>query len=205
VTFNGTTGVLSGLPTTAATFNISFTATNTAGSATQSFMLTVNKGTAAVTLSNLTQTYTGSPLTPTLTTTPSGLATTLTGAPDTNAGTYAVAATVNDSNYAGSAIGSFVINKAAATLALSNLAQTYDGTAKTATVATTPAGLAVVSVTYSGSATPPVNVGSYAVVASLSNANYTATNASGTLVVNKASATVTANAASKTYGLADPA
>ena len=40
-------------------------------------------GVATVTLSNLTQTYTGSPLTPTATTTPAGLAITWAGAPDT--------------------------------------------------------------------------------------------------------------------------
>jgi MBG domain/Bacterial Ig-like domain (group 2)/Abnormal spindle-like microcephaly-assoc'd, ASPM-SPD-2-Hydin/Kelch motif/Galactose oxidase, central domain len=88
---------------------------NHAGSSgTGSF--TINPAAATVTLSNLAQAYTGSALTPTVTTVPAKLAITWTGAPDTNAGTYAVTATVNDPNYAGMASGSFVISQAAATL-----------------------------------------------------------------------------------------
>ncbi len=80
--------------------------------------------------------------------------------------------------------------KATAMLALSNLTPTYDGTPKSATVTTNPQGLAVVSVTYNGSTTPPTNAASYAVIASLSNANYTANNATGTLVISQATPTV---------------
>src|SRR2546422_7287326 len=47
------------------------------------------------------------------------------------------------------------------------------------------------AITYNGSPTAPTNVGSYAVVASLSNANYTASNATGTLTINKGTATLT--------------
>src|SRR5204863_1844349 len=48
VTFNASTGVLSGTPTQAGSFPITFTATNgTAPNATQSFTLTVTKGTQA--------------------------------------------------------------------------------------------------------------------------------------------------------------
>jgi sugar lactone lactonase YvrE len=77
---------------------------------------TVNPATATVALSNLTQTYTGSALSPTVATTPSGLSYNLTGAPDTNAGSYAVTATVSNPNYTGSASGTFVINKASQTI-----------------------------------------------------------------------------------------
>ena len=87
---------------------------------------------ATVTPSNLTQTYTGHPLTPTATTAPPDLGITWVGAPDTNAGTYSVTATVNDSRYQGSASGTFTINKATATVALSNLTQTYTGSPLTA-------------------------------------------------------------------------
>ena len=41
-----------------------------------------------MTLSNLNQTYTGSALSPTVTTVPSGLSITPSGYPDTNAGSY---------------------------------------------------------------------------------------------------------------------
>jgi hypothetical protein len=75
---------------------------------------TVNKATASVSLSNLIQTYTGSPLYPTATTGPrSGLSVAWTGAPDTTVGRYAVTATVNDPNYtSNTASGTFVINPA---------------------------------------------------------------------------------------------
>jgi MBG domain/MBG domain (YGX type) len=122
----------------------------------------------------------------------------------TGAGSCTVTASQGGSsnyNAAADVSRSFSIAKAQATLALSNLNQTYDGSAKAVTVTTTPSGLSGVSVTYDGSTTAPTNAGSYAVVASLSNANYQATDASGTLVIAKANQTITFNAlANKTYG-----
>ncbi len=73
------------------------------------------------------------------------------------------------------------VNPAGATIALGGLVQSYDGTPKSATVTTTPDGLAV-SVTYNGSATPPTNPGAYAVVATINDANYSGS-ATGTLVI----------------------
>ncbi|HEY3390579.1 MAG TPA: MBG domain-containing protein, partial [Prolixibacteraceae bacterium] len=92
------------------------------------------------------------------------------------------------------------VNKATAILTLSNLTRTYDGTAKSATVTTSPAGLTGVNITYNGSTTLPINAGTYAVVASLTNANYTAANVTGNLVIGPKAATVVANAKTKTYG-----
>ena len=69
----------------------------------------IAKAPATVALSNLTQVFTGSPLTPTATTTPPGLTITWSNAPKTNTGTYAVTATVNEANYQGEASGSFVV------------------------------------------------------------------------------------------------
>lgn len=86
-----------------------------------------------------------------------------------------------------------------ATVTLGNLAQQYDGTARAATATTTPAGLAV-SLTYDGAATVPVNAGSYAVVATITDANYTGS-ASGTLVVSKADQSISfAALAERTVG-----
>ena len=76
-----------------------------------------------------------------------------------------------------------VVNKATATLALSNLTQVYDASPKAVTVTTTPPGLSGVGVTYDGSGTVPTAVGTYAIVASLTNQNYQATNATGTLTI----------------------
>src|SRR5213078_2186203 len=101
-------------------------------------------------------------------------------------GSYAVVASLSNANYtASNASGTLTINKGTATLALSNLTQGYDGSPKPVTVTTTPAGLTGVSVTYNGSTTAPTAIGSYSVIASLSNSNYTASNATGTLTITK--------------------
>ena len=161
--------------------------------------VSVNKAAATVVLDNLTQTYTGSALMPTATTNPPGLAITWTGAPQTNAGSYPVTATVNDANYQGSASGTFTINKAVATVVLSNLNQTYDGTEKTVTSETDPAGLNV-TFTYNGSDVPPVDAGIYSVVATVQDTNYEGCT-QGSLIIAKADQYITFNPLpDKTYG-----
>src|SRR5262249_21182887 len=49
------------------------------------------------------------------------------------------------------------------------------------TATTTPPGLSGLTVTYSGSTTPPTAIGSYPIVASLNNPNFQASNSLGTL------------------------
>jgi uncharacterized repeat protein (TIGR03803 family) len=78
------------------------------GSAGGTFV--IGKADATVTLSDLVQTYTGSPLMPTVTTVPAGLPIVWTNAPQTNAGRYAVTATVDHPAYQGAANGTFEIN-----------------------------------------------------------------------------------------------
>ena len=108
----------------------------------------------------------------TATTTPAGLTVNFTydgsGTAPTNAGSYTVVGTINNTNYQGSATGTLVIAKAAATVTLGSLSQTYDGTQQSATATTTPAGLTV-NFTYDGSGTAPTNAGSYAVVGTINN------------------------------------
>ncbi len=87
----------------------------------------------------------------------------------------------NGAGFAVSAAAALSVNKAAGTVVLSNLTQYYDGTPRPVSVATTPAGLAVV-VTYNGSPTPPTAPGSYAVTATIDDANYFGTS-NATLVV----------------------
>jgi hypothetical protein len=134
-----------------------------------------------------------------VTTDPAGLSVTFTYDPSNpvNAGNYAVTATVNDANYSGSATGTLVIAKAAATVTLDNLTHTYDGTTKAATATTTPAGLSV-AITYNPA--NPLNGGNYTVTATVNEANYAGSNA-GTLVINKANQTISFDALPvKTYG-----
>jgi hypothetical protein len=97
---------------------------------------------------------------------------------------------------------SLTVGQATATVTLGNLSPTYNGTPESVTATTNPAGLTV-SITYNGSSTAPTNVGSYAVVATINNSNYQGS-ASGTLTIAHAPASVTPNAATKVYGMADP-
>jgi hypothetical protein len=79
-----------------------------------------------VTLADVSQTYTGSPLAPTATTSPLGLTMVWTGTPRTDVGSYPVTATISDANYQGSANDTFVIAKANQTITFAPLAaQTY--------------------------------------------------------------------------------
>ncbi|MBZ5660252.1 MAG: MBG domain-containing protein [Acidobacteriia bacterium] len=101
------------------------------------------------------------------------------------------------------------VNKAAASVTLGNLAQTYDSTPKAVSAATTPSGLAF-TFSYSGiggtvygpSATAPTGAGTYSVSATINDTNY-AGNASGTLTVNKATPSITwATPAAISFGAA---
>jgi hypothetical protein len=93
----------------------------------------------------------------------------------------------------------FAIAKAAAVLSLGDLNQTYNGSPLAATASTSPAGLAVISITYGGSSAPPAAPGSYPVQATLDNDDYQAAPAVGTLVIGQASATMTLGNLSQTY------
>jgi rhamnogalacturonan endolyase len=115
------------------------------------------------------------------------------------AGTFTV--TLGATNLAGTGSATLILTiaKAPAMVTLGNLAATYDGLPHAASVATVPAGLAV-GVTYNGSPTAPTNAGSYAVVATVNDANYFG-GAADTLVIAKASQTITfPNPGAKTYG-----
>ena len=109
----------------------------------------------------------------------------------------------NDNNYSFSYVsGTLTISKATASVTPGSLSATYNGLPQPATATTTPAGLTV-AFTYDGSATVPVNAGSYAVTATVNDINYQGS-ASGTLVINKASLIATADDKSKIYGSSNP-
>lgn len=176
-----------------------------------SVTITINKATPTVLVTGGTFTFDSNPHpatgsvtgvggaslgTPTFVYTPGG------ATPPTAVGTYSVTSSyAGSANYnAASGTATITINGTQqATLTLSNLSQTYTGTARLVIVTTNPAGLTGVSVTYNGSTTVPVHAGSYAVVATLTDANYQAAPASGTLVVAKASPTVVVNPVNAVY------
>jgi hypothetical protein len=94
-------------------------------------------------------------------------------------------------------LGTLTVLKASGTVSLGSLAQTYDGTAKSASATTVPPGLTV-TFTYNGSANPPTNAGNYAVVGTILDTNYQGS-ANGTLVVSRAGATVLLGGLAQTY------
>ena len=160
--------------------------------------IAVNKAVASVTFTgSLSQTYDGTPKSAAIITIPpSGVTVTVAynGGPaaPTNAGSYPIVATINDANYQGTAASdNLVITQAPATVTLNgNPSQGYDGTAKSLTAATVPPGVAV-AVTYSGSTSAPINAGTYQVVASITDPNYTGTAANGSLTVTQKTPAIT--------------
>lgn len=102
---------------------------------------------AIVTLGNLAQTYTGSPLSVTVTTIPSGLTATVTydgsATPPTLAGSYAVGATVTSAGFTGSATGTLVISQAAQTINFPAIPAKVVGDSAFAPGATASSGLPV--------------------------------------------------------------
>ncbi|HWA28886.1 MAG TPA: immunoglobulin domain-containing protein, partial [Lacunisphaera sp.] len=99
--------------TNAGTYTANAVATGSFSGSNNSLTWTIAKATATVTLAGLAATYDGSSHAATATTNPSGKTVTFTydgsPTPPTAPGTYAVAATIDDVNYAGSAAGSLVI------------------------------------------------------------------------------------------------
>lgn len=104
-----------------------------------------------------------------------------------DAGGYSAVAT-NSGGSATSATVTLTVNQAVATVTLGSLSATYDTFGKAATATTLPAGLTV-TFTYDGGATLPVAAGSYAVVATVNDANYTGS-ATGTLSISQASQSI---------------
>jgi hypothetical protein len=141
--------------------------------------------TATITLSDLNPTYSGAPRPVTATTNPAGLPVLITyngsSTAPTAAGTYTVSAVVDAPSIIGSATGTLVIAKANASILLGNLSPAADGTPKTPSFTTSPTGLAV-SFTFNGSPTAPSYAGSYAIVATINDANYQGSTSSTMLI-----------------------
>lgn len=93
------------------------------------------------------------------------------------------------------------ITPAVVTVTLTNLNQTYTGSARTVIVTASPS--VATTVTYNGSTTPPATAGSYAVSASVTNANYSG-GTSGTLTIAPASQTVSFALGTGTIGSTVP-
>lgn len=117
------------------------------------------------------------------------------------ANSYAVTASyAGDTNYSAAQPipVQLQVTKATATVALTSLSATYDGNPHAATATTPPSGLNVTS-TYNGSATPPTGAGTYTVLSTINDPNYSGT-ATATLVISKATAPISFTMASHHYG-----
>ncbi len=184
LTYNGNANA----PTAVGKYTIVATISDENYTGTTSGTLVISPATATVTLGNLTDTYSAKAQSATATTSPAGLPVTFTynGSPvvPVNVGTYTVVAKINSLDAQGTATGTLTINPEPATVTLtpSTLAAVYTGKAHATTATTVPAKLAV-TFTYNGSSTAPINVGSYAVVGTINNLNYTGST-SGTLVIS---------------------
>jgi sugar lactone lactonase YvrE len=225
LTFNAVTGLISGTPadgTSGSYYPITFTATNSAGSATLTYTLTVTPaGALTITASSPTITYGGT--VPAITASGSGFVngdtiTSLTTPPTCSVtvpagnpvGTYTTTCSgAVDANY--SAInyvsGTLTVNPAAAlTITASSATITYGGAVPTIiasyngfvngeTATTTPP-------TCTTAATSSSPVGTYITSCSGAvDANYTAIKyVSGALTVNPAALTITASSGTMTYG-----
>ncbi|MTI37959.1 MBG domain-containing protein, partial [Fulvivirga lutimaris] len=122
---------------------------------------------------------------------------TLSGTPtETGDFTFEITATANGE----SVLQSFdlTIDKATATITISNTTQVYDGSPKpiTAVASETVAGI---DVTYDLSSTPPTDAGTYAIVATINDPNYQGVNGSESLIINKATATITISNTTQVY------
>ncbi|MBB6460476.1 MBG domain-containing protein [Flammeovirga kamogawensis] len=106
-----------------------------------------------------------------------------------NAGEYTVKASINDSNYQGETSETLVIEKAEATIVLSDLSVDYDGTEKNPSYTTSVEGLSV-DFSYDGDNASPIIGGEYAVIATINDLNYKGSLAA-TFVINKIEASVT--------------
>jgi hypothetical protein len=179
-------------PVAAGTYAVSATVATADYEGSAVGTLVISKAPAGVQIGGLAQVFDGSSKAIAVDTVPAGLPVSITydgePLPPVAAGSYPVEAKIEDPNYEGEAADMLVVAKAAATVSLGALAQSFDGLPKMVSVSTEPAGLAV-AVTYNGRSMPPAAAGKYAVVVTIEEANHAGT-ATGTLVVSKANAAV---------------
>jgi hypothetical protein len=199
LTFNMATGLISGTPAdgAAGNYSIMFSATNSAGSATLSYTLTVAPAPLAITASSGMMTYGGPP--PTITpsfmglvngdTTPGTVTCTTNATSSSPVGTYTSSCSATDSTYAITSVpGAVTVGPAPLTIVASSATMTYGGTVPTITPSFT--GLvngdsaATLGVTCTTTATSSSLPGSYPSTCTASHGtNYTITYVNGTVTV----------------------
>lgn len=219
LTLDSQSGVISGLPTTAGLTTVTLTAENVGGvSLPFKLGIMIAKGTQSIEFDTLPDRTFGDGPVPLSAVASSGLVVDLqvVSGPASlqanllslnGAGSVTLAASQpGNENYhtATPVLRSFSVHPAAATVTFSGpMSFTYDGNPKPLTVATAPVGLGV-NLTYNGSGTAPSAAGSYQVVATVTDSNYSGS-ATANLSITRATASLVMTGLSQTYsGVAQP-
>ncbi|HNX04932.1 MAG TPA: MBG domain-containing protein [Opitutales bacterium] len=186
LTVNATTGLISGTPTAAGSFNATIAASNAFGTGSASLKLTVAKGAQTITFSALPSTLTFGVAPVTLSASSnsgltvsysvqsgpasiSGNKLTINGAGQIEI----VASQSGDANYLPASPVSQTVEIAPATATIEITAPdvAYDGNPKPASVSTVPEGLAV-HILYNGATAAPTKAGTYTVTATIEDDQY---------------------------------
>jgi hypothetical protein len=189
ITYSGTASA----PVSAGTYQVAATVADPNYRGTATGTLVISPASVTITLTDMSATYDGTPKPAGAATSPAGVAVIVTyngsSTAPTAPGSYSVSAVPASANYGGSASGTLTIARAPLTVTLSSLTASYDGTPKGVAATTSPV-TKPVTVTYNGSSNAPTSAGSYAVVATVSDSNYSGS-ATGTLVIAKATPALT--------------
>ena len=115
-----------------------------------------------------------------------------------DAGEYEIVSMASSNNYEITTVnGTLTIEKAPAEVTFTGNSTTYNGNANPAGVTTVPADLPV-EITYNGATNIPVNAGTYEVVATVSDLNYTGSS-SGIFTINRAATAITFSGTGVTF------
>jgi hypothetical protein len=198
-----TYGGSSTAPTAAASYAVVATITTPNYAGSSSGTLLISSAAVTINLSGFSATYDGTAKSVGAITSPANIPLNITyngsSIAPTAAGSYSVSAAPGSSNYSGSASGTLIVNQAPATFTFVSLTGTYTGVAQPVSVIASPSTFTY-SVKYNGSISPPITAGSYNVVVTATDPNYTGGN-SGTYTVQKATPVVTwANPAALAFG-----
>ncbi|MBT28053.1 MAG: hypothetical protein CMO01_00220 [Thalassobius sp.] len=163
------------LPANAGTYQVQVSVEYEGETFTKSATLKIKPMVVSFAVSGLSHVYDGNSKAVNITTDPLGVdvITTYNGnmSKPVDAGTYDIVVETNDDNYTGQFNGELEIQKAGATVTLSNLEQVYTGKPTYVSVNTNPVGL-LVEILYNGQQESPSALGNYLVEADVIDKNY---------------------------------
>jgi hypothetical protein len=160
------------------TFSIRITTTDSGNLTTDSVVAITALESATISFDGLQQNYDGDPKPVAVITDPAHLAVAITydGANDApvDAGEYAIQANITEPGYVGTASETLIVEPAPVSFTLNELSAFYDGAPKPVSVTTDPVGIPY-DITYDDLTDPPSEPGTYTIVVTSSDSNYTGT------------------------------